>query len=125
MLINNIYNVNDPITVVLPNSIDLATISLFSYVDGTTLNRESFTVTTSNNFNFINFTATEFDSTMIIKYADSAEFIRVGTPPIYLLLHYIPYKNEPVTYTQYDYNANVLNTGNMTNLGDIYMLHIT
>ena len=124
MLLNNIYNKNDPITVVLPTNIDIATVSLFSYVDGTTLNSESFNVTTSNNFNFINFTATAFDSIMIIKYADSAEFIRVGTPPIYLMLHYIPYKNELVRYVQYDYTASILNEGIMTNLGEnIYVAH--
>jgi len=124
MLINNIYKVNDPITVVLPIDIDTSTISLYSYVDGTTLNTESFTITNISNFNFINFDATSFDSTMIIKYDNRAEFIRVGKPPVYLLLHYIPYKNEEVNYSQYDYNANILNTGAMTDLGNnIYVAH--
>lgn len=124
MLVNNIYNTNDPITVVLPVDIDTSTISLFSYVDGDTLNSEMFTITTKGLFNFIKFTATSFDSTMIIKYANRAEFIRVGTPPVYLLLHYIPYQNEQVNYTQYDYSANVINTGTMTDLGsNIYVAH--
>jgi len=115
---NNLTNYNEIKTLVLPATTPDTTIKLFTYISGTTKTPLSFTVTVIGSFKYIDFTTPNFDCHILVTYEGGSEFIRVGKPPIFLMLKYIKYGTEQVTYTQYDFNSNVLNTGNLVSIGD-------
>jgi len=118
MRINNILELNQLVTITIPSNIPDIDIHVFVYVEGTTKETLFFNTNTILDFKYINFTTPDYDCTIIIKYSTGVEFMRVGNPPVYLLLHYIPYNNEPVTYEQYDYNSQMIKSGDMVNIGD-------
>ena len=118
MRINNIFELEQAVTVTVPNTVTDTDIEIFVYVEGTTKETLTFDIDSILDFKYIKFTTPSYDCTVIVKYGTGVEFMRVGNPPVYLLLHYIPYDNEPVTYEQYDYDSQMIKSGDMVDIGD-------
>jgi hypothetical protein len=116
MRTNNTFNLNEIITVVLPSSI--STIVVYKYLYGQTKALIQSTKVTKGIFNYFTIDPILEDCYLFVSYASNVEFIRVGTPPTMLLLHYN--KPAPIFFTQYDYNSNILNSSNLLDLGDNY-----
>lgn len=115
---NNLVNLNTPFTLVVPGYIQDTDIHVWYYVYGTDKVAITHTVVVKSGFKYITITTPIFDCHIFIKYGEGTEFIRVGNPPIYLMLHYNNIDNIPMEYVQYNYNSDVLKTGTLINIGD-------
>jgi len=119
---NNLTKINQLKTIVLPDTILSSSINIYVYISGTSTTPLSSTITVKGSFKYITFTTPNYDCVLLVDYAGGSEFIRVGAPPVYLILKYIKYGTEPITYTQYDYNSVALRSGVMNSLGnDFYV----
>jgi len=118
MRVNNLTGYNESKSIIVPKDTPSSEIKLFVYVSGDTKSNLSNTIRTDANFKYIEFTTPDYDCHILAKYGNGSDFLRVGEPPVFLMLHYKPYKNETVTYQQFNYDGNIIAGGDMVSIGD-------
>jgi len=123
MRTNNVYKPGDLVRCVVPKEVPDENIFLWKYINGLTKDVYTFTTTIIDDFKYITTTAPSEDSNLLLKYNDMVEYIRIGNPPVNLILHYIKYKDsETLDYEQYDYSSNLLNQGELSDIGDNFYI---
>lgn len=97
-------------------------IQVWSYIFGSSKEVVSFTTTQINGYLNIDVTAPNEDCMLLIKVDDGISYVRVGAPPICMILHYIKSDNEDMIYKQMDMSGTILHNGPLTNIGDNFYI---
>lgn len=137
---NNVYNINDTITLVVPATLENKDIYAYKYVYGSVKVPITFKTNVMGNYKYIYIDPTGNDCYVIVKIGDETEFIRVGKPPVAVLFrwdNFIPEVEKrtvcdyldyditsgiepecieveteiPMTYKQYNYNSVLISEG--------------
>lgn len=104
-------------TLVLPISIPAFDTVVWSYVPGQTKTILPVSSSVKGNFRYVTFQTPSFDCYLIIKYGEGGEFMRVGQPPMCLLVKYDSTANT-IPYEQYNYNSVLIRSGSLFNIGN-------
>ena len=118
MRLNNTYARLSNVTLVTTSDVLDSDILVFKYVTGTTKDTLTFTTEVIGSFKYIYIDAPDEDCFILVKYGLNTEFIRIGNPPIYVLLHYLDSNLTTIPFEQYNYNSDILSNGDMTDIGD-------
>lgn len=118
MRCSNMKNKNEDITSIVPNHIPDTDIKVFYYVSDTTKTTLDFITEIQGAFKYILITTPDVDCVVFLKYGNNAEFIIVGSPPRYYLLHYNNIDNITLDYVHYNLNSEVITNGTLDSLGD-------
>lgn len=119
---NNILGKNSAFKSVITDGIVDEDITIWKYISGDTKSTLDFTTEVIDGFKYVELTTPNEDCYILYKYGDNVEFIRVGSPIVVLMLHYIKHSDEVLDYTQYNYNSEVINSNILKSIGDNFYI---
>jgi len=99
------------ITFSMVNYID-EDISLFKFVDEELSELDAPTINTIENFFKVEISTPDEDCYLIIQWGSHTEFMRVGNPPLYVMLS----SQTDISYKQFDYDGSELDSGDATHI---------
>lgn len=126
MRYNNVYKKEDIVSLVIPVEIKNTDIHTFKYVYCTNKVSISYDLVENGPYKYITINPLNEDCYVIVKFGIYTEFIRVGEPPVLILVNYANLDQNLLEYKQYNYNSEIIAFGTLTYIeDDVYVIPVT